>query len=67
MQSFRFVCWKEDDDWLGYLVEHPDYWTQGETLDNLQEHLKDLASGSGLRSHGASVETSPVLYHRATG
>jgi len=42
MQSVRFICWQEDDAWLGYLVEHPDYWTQGETLEDLKEHLKDL-------------------------
>ena len=28
--------------WLGYLEEFPDYWTQGESLADLQEHLKDL-------------------------
>ena len=28
--------------WLGYLEEFPDYWTQGETLEELQENLKDL-------------------------
>ncbi len=28
--------------WLGYLEEYPDYWTQGETLGDLLEHLKDL-------------------------
>ena len=43
MQGFRFVCWQEDDDaWLGYLKEYPDYWTQGETREDLEEHLKDL-------------------------
>jgi predicted RNase H-like HicB family nuclease len=28
--------------WLGHLEEFPDYITQGETLDDLKEHLKDL-------------------------
>jgi len=28
--------------WLGYLVEFPDYWTQGETREDLEENLKDL-------------------------
>ena len=28
--------------WLGYLEEFPDYLTQGETLDELQENLVDL-------------------------
>ena len=36
------VCWEEDGAWLGYLQEVPDYWTQGETLEDLDEHLRDL-------------------------
>ena len=36
--------------WMGHLEEYPDYMTQGETLEELQENLKDiyedLASGS---------------------
>ena len=42
MQSFKFVYWEEDGGWLGYLQDFPDYWTQGDTLDDLKEHLKDL-------------------------
>ena len=38
----RYVYWQEDDVWLGYLEEFPDYWTQGTSLQDLQEHLKDL-------------------------
>ena len=38
----QYVCWEEDGGWLGYLEEYPDYWTQGETLDDLIEHLEDL-------------------------
>ena len=37
-----FIYWEEDGVWLGYLQEYPDYWTQGETLDDLKEHLRDL-------------------------
>ena len=42
MLTTKYVYWQEDDAWLGYLEEYPDYWTQGETLDDLVEHLKDL-------------------------
>ena len=28
--------------WLGYLEEFPDYWTQGQTVEDLQENLPDL-------------------------
>ena len=42
MQSVKIVVWQEDSAWLGYLEEYPDYWTQGETLDDLKEHLREL-------------------------
>ena len=42
MTTLRYTYWQEDDAWLGYLEEYPDDWTQGETLDDLIEHLKDL-------------------------
>ena len=29
-------------DALGFLQDFPDYWTQGETLDDLKDHLRDL-------------------------
>ncbi|HEY7427322.1 MAG TPA: type II toxin-antitoxin system HicB family antitoxin [Gemmataceae bacterium] len=42
MQSVKIVVWEEDGGWLGYLQDYPDYWTQGDTLDDLKEHLQDL-------------------------
>lgn len=38
----KFVYWQEDDAWLGYLANSPDDWAQGETLDDLMVHLRDL-------------------------
>ena len=39
----KFTYWKEPDGWyLGYLNDFPDHWTQGETLDDLKNHLQDL-------------------------
>jgi predicted RNase H-like HicB family nuclease len=42
MVTVKFTSWQENDTWLGYLVDFPDYWTQGETLDDLKDHLRDL-------------------------
>ena len=42
MPTVKFVYWQEGSFWIGYLQDYPDYWTQGESLDDLQEHLKDL-------------------------
>ena len=40
--KISFIYWKDGEYWLGYLEEYPDYMTQGHSLDELQENLKDL-------------------------
>jgi predicted RNase H-like HicB family nuclease len=42
MSIVKYTYWEEDGAWIGYLQEYPDYPTQGETLDDLKEHLRDL-------------------------
>ncbi len=42
MKTIRYVYWQDNDMWLGYLEDYPDYRTQGESLDELQENLKDI-------------------------
>ena len=42
MSITKVVIWQEDGSWLGYLQDYPDYWTQGDTPDDLKEHLRDL-------------------------
>jgi predicted RNase H-like HicB family nuclease len=42
MKTIRYVYWQEDDMWLGYLEDYPDYHTQGESFEQLQENLKDI-------------------------
>jgi len=42
MKTVRYVYWQDEDMWLGYIEEFPDYMTQGETLEELQENLKDI-------------------------
>jgi len=39
----KFTYWQEDDGmFLGYLNDSPDHWTQGESLQDLKDHLRDL-------------------------
>lgn len=39
----KFTYWQEDDGmFLGYLNDYPDHWTQGESLQDLKDHLRDL-------------------------
>ena len=35
------VYWKGEKFWLGKLMEHPEIMTQGETLEELEENIKD--------------------------
>ena len=35
------VYWKGDHYWLGKLKEHPQIMTQGETLEELEQNLRD--------------------------
>jgi hypothetical protein len=42
VDKIRYVFWQDGDEWLGYFEEYPDYMTQGEDLDDLKNHLRDL-------------------------
>ncbi len=42
MMKMKFVYYQEDDMWIGWLEEYPDYRTQGATLEELKENLKDI-------------------------
>ena len=35
------VYWKGEKFWLGKLLEHPEIMTQAETLEELEENIKD--------------------------
>jgi len=35
------IYWKGDKFWVGKLLEHPEIMTQGESLKELEENLKD--------------------------
>ena len=43
----KYVFWQDGDMWLGYLDEYPDYMTQGESLAELQENLRDICNDIG--------------------
>ena len=58
MEKKKFIYYQEDDMWIGWLEEFPDYRTQGETLDDLRENLKDICEElmSGGIPHVRRVE-----------
>jgi len=39
--KLTMVYWRGDKFWLGKLMEHPEIMTQGETVEELEENIKD--------------------------
>ena len=39
--KLRMVYWKNEKFWIGKLLEHPEIMTQGETLEELEENMKE--------------------------
>jgi len=42
MRTIKFTSWQEDDFFIGYLNDYPDYLTQGMSKEELAENLKSL-------------------------
>lgn len=39
--KLKMVYWKSETFWVGKLLEHPEIMTQGETLEELEDNMKD--------------------------
>lgn len=39
--KLKMVYWEGDKFWVGKLLEHPEIMTQGETLEELEENMKE--------------------------
>lgn len=61
MQSrFTMVYWKGERFWLGKLLEHPEIMTQGETLEELEENLKDAYLSMALDDVPNNYKTKEI-------
>ena len=40
-KQMTMLYWKGEKFWLGKLKEHPEIMTQGETIEELEENLRD--------------------------
>jgi predicted RNase H-like HicB family nuclease len=41
--ELNYTFWQEKDGWyLGFLDEYPEYWTQGKSIQELEEMLIDI-------------------------
>lgn len=39
--KMTMIYWKSEKYWLGKLLDHPEIMTQGETIEELEENIKD--------------------------
>ena len=42
MTKKKITYWRDSEFWLGYINEYPEYVTQGYTLEELLDNLKDI-------------------------
>jgi predicted RNase H-like HicB family nuclease len=40
-KKITMIYWRGKTFWLGKLLEHPEIMTQGETVEELEDNLKD--------------------------
>jgi predicted RNase H-like HicB family nuclease len=39
--KLKMIYWKGEKFWVGKLLDHPEIMTQGETLEELEENMKE--------------------------
>ena len=59
MSKMTMIYWKGNKFWLGKLKERPEIMTQGKTLNELEENLKDAY-------HMMVMEEVPEKYREKT-
>jgi predicted RNase H-like HicB family nuclease len=59
MNKMTMIYWKGNKFWLGKLKERPEIMTQGKTLNELEENLKDAY-------HMMVMEEVPEKYREKT-
>ena len=53
MKTIRYTFWKDENNYLGYLNDYPDYHTQGFSKEELVENLKEIL---------ADIESEEIPY-----
>jgi predicted RNase H-like HicB family nuclease len=57
MKKMTFTYWQDEQFFIGFLKDYPDYKTQGESKEELVENLKDLL---------IDIESDEIPYIRHT-
>jgi predicted RNase H-like HicB family nuclease len=60
-RKLTMIYWKGERFWLGKLMEHPEIMTQGETLEELEENLKDAYRLMALEDVPNSYEIKEIV------
>jgi predicted RNase H-like HicB family nuclease len=42
METKKLAYYRDGDMWIGWLEGYPDFRTQGETVEELEENLRDI-------------------------
>jgi len=58
--KLTMIYWKSDRFWLGKLLEHPEIMTQGKTIEELEENLKDAYLLMALDDVPDNYETKEI-------
>jgi len=58
--KLTMIYWKSDRFWLGKLLEHPEIMTQGETIEELEENLKEAYLLMALDDVPEKYETKEI-------
>lgn len=58
--KITMIYWKSDKFWLGKLLDHPEIMTQGESLKELEENIKDAYLLMALDEVPEKYETKEI-------
>ena len=58
--KMTMIYWKSDKFWLGKLFEHPEIMTQGESIKELEENIKDAYLLMALDDVPEEYETKEI-------
>ena len=58
--KMNMIYWKSEKYWLGKLLEHPEIMTQGETLEELEENIKDAYMMMAMDDVPEKFETKEI-------
>ncbi len=41
LAKMNMICWKGEKFWVGKFLEYPEIMTQGETIEELEDNMRD--------------------------